>query len=122
MTEEGDLNEDFLIDPTAESSSQNAHNGLASSEAKFFHIAKLKYDLEHAKHTSGWLGSFFGTGPSAAQNIAGTIAITCLFAMIALALLEKIFPETGSSDDYFKNLQSVLLASVGYLFGSYSKK
>lgn len=109
---------DAVIDPSSEPNVSRSGNGLATREERSYEIAKLRYDLEHAKHNGGFLGKLFGVGAAAATNIAGVVIVVCLVLIGGLF----VFSTSADSTDYIKTLLSVLLTALGYLFGASSKK
>lgn len=109
---------DAVIDPGAEPSFSRSGNGLANAEAESYDVAKLRHEMELAKHSGGYLGRLFGTGQSAATNIAGVVIVVCLIMVCMLAL----FGSGERAEDFTKVLIGVVLTALGYLFGASSRK
>lgn len=104
------------ISPGAEPRTDARATVSGQQEGQFFSKGRQEYLLEQNKLNMGWLGKFFGCGPSAASNIAGLIAILSLLAFVGTLLMPAPPPEGVRT-----LLMGLATTSLGYLFGASTK-
>lgn len=82
-------------------------------------IAGKVIDAESQKAEIGLVGKLFGSRKHAPTNIAGMVVV---FSLIALGILLIAYGDEASvRSDVIKIFGGLALASLGYVFGSWSR-
>ncbi|MFZ6731975.1 hypothetical protein ACO0LG_08660 [Undibacterium sp. Ji42W] len=119
----------IVIDPSAENSKQPVKSTKAKSttatsptgkdEEDFYRQAGEAYRLQHRSQDLGWLGRFFGSGTSAATNIAGLVAV---IGLVCLVISFCITAEAQKLADAQKLIVGIISSALSFIFGAASKK
>lgn len=124
----------LVVDPAAEKQVKPVSSGTTTprgptgvDEQKFYEAAGDEFKLKQHQQDLGWLGKFFGSSgaaPAAPTNIAGLVAVFCIFALVISFLIPA---NTGSVDaqrlaDGQKLLMGLIGSALSFIFGAATKK
>jgi hypothetical protein len=106
------------IDPGAEVINGSVPGVSGQKENEVFATAANRHELDILKQEMGILGKLFGTSTTAATNIGG-FALLASFLFVGISFC---FPNSPELNDARKWAYALASGSLGYLFGSATRK